>query len=69
MNIIRQGDPDKIHRYQLGTKLFICDVCDCIFEANCVEYKIFSSRFDDTTVYTCHCPCCNNEIIKEKYVL
>lgn len=54
MKIIRQGDPDRLHK----VKRFMCRECGCIFEADKEEYKT-GNQYNESYVW-CECPYCAN---------
>lgn len=62
MKIIRQGDPDRLHK----VKRFICRECGCIFEADKEEYKT-GSQYNESYVW-CECPYCANTAYEDAAV-
>lgn len=52
MRIIKKGD--------LEPRVFNCDSCGCIFEANNKEYRYKKQCIFD--IYYCECPECEHEI-------
>ena len=65
MEIIKQGNPDKIKQ----NVKFKCDQCDCEFIAEKGEWKyapiIAQQRGEGT--YICICPCCGHTVWKYEY--
>ena len=66
MRIIRPGA-------ELNLKIFECEVCGCLFEANRNEYELIFSKNNDNDIYIkCECSNCKvfanecNKILKEK---
>lgn len=62
MKIIRQGDPDRLHK----VKRFVCRECGCIFEADKEEYKT-ESQYNESYVW-CECPYCANTAYEDAAV-
>lgn len=52
MKILKSGDP----RIALGIRIFDCDICGCVFEAERGEYDC-GNQFEPSP--WCTCPCCN----------
>ena len=51
MNVLKHGDSDKIKQARKIVK-FVCEACDCEFEANPSEYE-----YDDWNDVWVHCIC------------
>ena len=60
MKIIKPGNLDETIRR------FKCDLCGCVFEANCSEYTDSGCRYDEkeadfVQTFVCSCPICYKE--------
>lgn len=53
MEIIKQGDPERIKK----TKQFNCTACGCIFLANKDEYTFSGTQYN-ISYWKCKCPAC-----------
>lgn len=58
MKIIKPGNIDKIKKI----KMFNCDFCGCLFEADNTEY-ITNSQYNETYYYAI-CPFCGRRVYK-----
>ena len=58
MKIIKPGNIDKIKKM----KMFNCDFCGCLFEADNTEY-ITNSQYNETYYYVI-CPFCGRRVYK-----
>lgn len=58
MKIIKPGNIDKIKKI----KMFHCDFCGCLFEADNTEYKT-NSQYNET-YYDVICPFCRRRVYK-----
>lgn len=61
MNIIKQGNPEKIQQLQKATKRFKCCTCDCVFEADKGEYTPGNQWDWEASAV---CPCCGKTAIE-----
>lgn len=59
MKVIKEGNKDKLKH----TKVFECQYCDCVFEANSNEYWGGGARDPD---YYASCPCCHSGCSEKK---
>lgn len=61
MRIIKKGD--------LEPRVFNCDNCGCVFEANNKEYRHKKHYVypDCVDIYYCECPQCEREVEIEKW--
>ena len=60
MKVIKEGKSKDVYEKIIRkTRIFTCNVCDCVFEADDVEYKYHYVMGDEW--YTCDCPNCHLE--------